>query len=374
MKKTITQTTDAGKSQIRNRILSITRNTIPYVKELRRLELVKSISACILMQQLDYWFDKYREGFYKFLEPCKHAAYKPGKSWTEELEITVDEFRGAFDQIGVRYSSKKEYDAAADKFAGKYYCSYYDKLSRMTHYFRNHEKVDADLDSLAQMDNSQIGSSRVGKDHPHIREVPTSTDGQSPSRESGSSNPDYKDITKDTNKDNTQESVGTTHSQVTNSSVPGSTVKDVSNEDDGKAGVDSTAIDGEDNGEAIKGEPVFDSKLITASNFVPVTGRAATLPEDFRLTAEMRAWAEANVQLGVDIDRATEKFKVYNHGKLDKDWSARWKLWMLNEKPMAAVNSDSGDSKFNAASNSRAEQLRRMIEEPESIPRIFICD
>src|SRR5438045_500336 len=121
----ITQTTGARKVvPMRNKILSITRSSIPYVKELRRLPYVKSLAACVLMQQLDYWFEKYPQGFYKFLESCPDQyAYKQGDSWTEELGISADEFRTAFDQIGVRYKSKKEFDAAADKFQGKYYCS-----------------------------------------------------------------------------------------------------------------------------------------------------------------------------------------------------------------------------------------------------------
>lgn len=319
MTNTIAYKSDAGKGRVRNRILSITRTSIPYIKELRRLRLVKSISACVLMQQLDYWFGKYPGGFYKFLEPCNHAAYKPGKSWTEELEITVDEFRGAFDQIGVRYKSKKEFDEAADKFAGKYYRSYYDKISRLTYYFRNHEVVDADLDALAQMDANQMGNSQMGKAHPHIREVPTPRDGQPQSRELGSSNPDYKETTEDTTKENIQEretvANATTHSNGKKSFVSG-----------------STAIVSEDDGDAIEAEPVFDSKPTAASNVVPATGRAVVMPENFRVTGEMRAWAEANVQPGVDIDRATEKFRVYNYGKYDKNWLAKWQLWMMNER------------------------------------------
>lgn len=129
-----------------NRILAITRNTIPYVKELRAL--VDSVAGCVLMQQLDYWFDRYPNGFYKFQSPTEHVQYKPEQSWTEELGFSKDEFRTAFDKIGVRYKSKSEYRASQDKFQGKFYCSYHDRSQGLTFYLRNHELVDNALDGL----------------------------------------------------------------------------------------------------------------------------------------------------------------------------------------------------------------------------------
>ncbi len=102
------------------------------------------------MQQLDYWFNiQGKESFYKFLEPCDNQrAYKTGDSWTEELGMSADEFKTAFGQIGVSYKSKGQYDAAPDKFQGKYYCSYFNRVNRETVYFRNEELVERDLDNL----------------------------------------------------------------------------------------------------------------------------------------------------------------------------------------------------------------------------------
>jgi hypothetical protein len=54
------------------------------------------------------------------------------------MQMTPDEFRHAFDKIGVRYLSKRLYNQPTDKFQGKYYCSYTDKISRLTWYFRDH--------------------------------------------------------------------------------------------------------------------------------------------------------------------------------------------------------------------------------------------
>lgn len=59
-----------------------------------------------------------------------------------------DEFRTAFDKIGIRYKSKSEFDKATDKFQGMFYCSYVDRRSNLTYYFRNHDMVDTALDEL----------------------------------------------------------------------------------------------------------------------------------------------------------------------------------------------------------------------------------
>ena len=143
---------------MKNKILQITRDSIPYVKSLRTI--AGSVTACILMQQLDYWFSKHPDGFFKFLEPCPNSSqYREGDSWSEELGFSTAEFRTAFDAIGVRYNSKRQYDAAAaegvqfcvndtEDVRQKFYCSYHDKFKGVTVYFRNHELVDAELDKL----------------------------------------------------------------------------------------------------------------------------------------------------------------------------------------------------------------------------------
>ncbi len=135
---------------MRNRILSITRNVIPYVKELNSLS--GGVLASIAMQQLDFWFQSRPDGFYKFQGPSNHEAYRPGDSWTEELGMTIDEFRSAFDRIGVRYKSRTDYEKAVksgdDVFQGKFYCSYVSRRENLTYYFRNHNLLDTALDSL----------------------------------------------------------------------------------------------------------------------------------------------------------------------------------------------------------------------------------
>ena len=144
---------------MKNRILHLTRNTIPYVKELHTI--AGGVLGCLVMQQLDYWFENHPEGFYKFLLPSDHPAYKSGDSWTEELGMSKDEFRTAFDKIGHRYKSKSEHDKAEDKFQGKFYCSYVDRRSNLTYYFRNHEAVDAALDELLRIPTPKPSESAI---------------------------------------------------------------------------------------------------------------------------------------------------------------------------------------------------------------------
>lgn len=164
---------------MKNRLLAVIRETIPYVKELR--PIAGSVAACIVMQQLDYWFDRFPDGFYKFLEPCNHSGYKDGDSWTEELAVSPDEFRTAFDKIGTRHTSKTAFLSADDKFKGKFYCSYYDKKDGVTWYYRDHERTDNAIDEIirtAQKKAQQRPSPVDGKIHLQEMEPPISIAGK----------------------------------------------------------------------------------------------------------------------------------------------------------------------------------------------------
>lgn len=157
---------------MKNRILYLTRNTIPYVKELQ--PLAYSVAGCILMQQLDYWFERYPDGFYKFMEPSEHPRYKTGESWCEELAISADEFRTAFDKIGTRYKSKSQFEQSTDKFQGKFYCSYLDRRTNLTYYFRNHPQLDKALDALILANNetpAPAGGGQPGGAYPTPKPV-----------------------------------------------------------------------------------------------------------------------------------------------------------------------------------------------------------
>lgn len=140
---------------MRNRLLVLTKTSIPYIKELR--PTAGSVTAVILWQQLDYWFSRYPDGFFKFMSPPEkdHPSYRPGDSWIEELGFSEKEFRNAFDKIGLRYSSKTNFNKAENKFLkGEneyFFASYQDKLKKMTFYYRNHEKADTALDELVTL-------------------------------------------------------------------------------------------------------------------------------------------------------------------------------------------------------------------------------
>jgi hypothetical protein len=144
---------------MKNRLAAFSRRIIPYNPEFRRLPLVKSVNSALLLQQLDFWFDKYNS-FWKFLEPApKHPHYKEGDSWTEELGMSKEEFRTAFAAIGIPYKSKNQFLDADNKFVQRdedgneieyYYASYFDRQKSLTYYVRNDELLDKDLTELIQ--------------------------------------------------------------------------------------------------------------------------------------------------------------------------------------------------------------------------------
>lgn len=94
-------------------------------------------NTVLILDRLEYWFTKYQEGFYKFLEPCNHPCYRSGDSWEEEVGLTRRLFNKAFDLIGVRYKSKTAFLDATDPFQGKPYASYHDRKTNRTHFVRN---------------------------------------------------------------------------------------------------------------------------------------------------------------------------------------------------------------------------------------------
>src|SRR5574342_631762 len=81
----------------RRRMFGFFKRSIPYFKDLRKI--TGSVTASILMSQLEYWFEEKPDGFYKFLQSPEggHPNYKPGDSWCEELAFSKEEFRNAFD-------------------------------------------------------------------------------------------------------------------------------------------------------------------------------------------------------------------------------------------------------------------------------------
>ncbi len=144
---------------MKNRLLAIVRGGIPYIKELRPL-CDGSLTAALLFQQAEYWFDKCPDGFYKFIQACGHELYKSGDSWCEELGYSDDEFRTAWRKIGITYTSRKAFLAKEDPFRDEdgqehFYCAIQDRLEGITWYYRNHDYVDKTLDNLVNPSNHQ---------------------------------------------------------------------------------------------------------------------------------------------------------------------------------------------------------------------------
>lgn len=181
----------------RNRSAALSSRIIPYHPEYRKI--AGSVTAAILFEQLEYWFDKYDYNcFYKFLEPApNHFSYKEGDSWIEELGFSIDEFRSAFDKIGVRYSSRNEFLKAKEEGRlfikngeEKLYCSFIDKQKNVTYYVRNNELVDMLLDEINHKEVENDGEfikPKVENEKALYPDIPISRDGKSPSPGDGES-------------------------------------------------------------------------------------------------------------------------------------------------------------------------------------------
>jgi hypothetical protein len=123
--------------------------SVPYIVEFRKLELVKSRNACLLMGRFEQLFSKYPSGFYKYKQPCKAQSKLEGLCWREELGMTRTELDSAFNLIVQPYRSRADYIKSSDRFKGKYYCSYVETQDfNKTIYFRNNELVDKCFEQL----------------------------------------------------------------------------------------------------------------------------------------------------------------------------------------------------------------------------------
>lgn len=90
-----------------------------------------------LWKQLEFWFSKKPQGFYKFIKPCAHRLYRAGDSWCEQLSLSENTFRKYLSPLCVTYTSKKAFISQHDPFQGKPYACYFDRLKKLTFYFRN---------------------------------------------------------------------------------------------------------------------------------------------------------------------------------------------------------------------------------------------
>ncbi|MBE6023249.1 MAG: hypothetical protein E7231_08460 [Cellulosilyticum sp.] len=126
-----------------------TSMNITYYPSLRAQ--VGSINAALLVAHLERCFTGAEgKSFFKFMEPCGDIHYVEGQSWVEEMQMTGTEFRTAFRHIGIVYKSKNEYNRSKDKFQGKMYLSYYDRIRKLTFYMRNDDLVNRILENVIE--------------------------------------------------------------------------------------------------------------------------------------------------------------------------------------------------------------------------------
>ena len=97
--------------------------------------------ATLIFDRLEFYSSRQPDGFYKFIEPNSHKLYKKDDSWTELLDCHRTSFWRAFKLIGKKHSSRWEFAKSEDKFEGKLYASYYDRLTNRMFFVRNHDAV-----------------------------------------------------------------------------------------------------------------------------------------------------------------------------------------------------------------------------------------
>ena len=106
--------------------------------------------------------------------------------------------------------------------------------------------------------------------------------------------------------------------------------------------------------------------------------RAHRIPDDFSVTADLRAWGYGKALTDAEMDRATERFVNYwqGSGKAKSDWAATWRNWLLREidegrmGPKSNSNGRASPQKLSAFEQSMAniEKVEAMMNgtyEPE---------
>ena len=331
------------KTNDKNRLLREFGPNVPYIKELKCLTGVNSTNACILMQQLEYWFHKKPNGFYKFLAPptSTQYAYKDNDSWTEELHFSEHEFRTAFDQIGIRYKSKKEFDNAkrnGDVFKGRYYCCYFDKVSRLTHYFRNHRIVENAIDYLTKCEfhMSANGNSELQKSSSFLPR-----------------NSEYSVLEgENVSLESTETTTNNTHNTIKRE---GGTLSLIESNPEPKEELNTDVIETENT-------PLYVSSISNESSAEKPP--RILVPEDFEPTLDEQFRA-AMACPEKSSSHVTAKFVHHYRNKGVKktmaEWRLKWWEWMMNERP--ACDSHAVDNEVNEIINEVLEIIHDEVIE-----------
>ena len=89
------------------------------------------------LSQFIYWHSRSGDGFYKFLQPCRHKQYRKGDSWCEELGVSEKTFRKHAKCICTPYASEQDFLSTEDPFQGKPFACFHDRGERKTFYYGN---------------------------------------------------------------------------------------------------------------------------------------------------------------------------------------------------------------------------------------------
>lgn len=319
-----------------------------YVPELLQLMESGDEKSCLMMAQLEYWFGKYQDGFYKFMTAPKeeNPAYKRGDSWVEDMGMSKDKIENALRPICTRYKSQSDYKAATDKFKGKYYCSYYHKPSHKTYYLRNHDLTNKALASLSLEKKSSIfrakHSSKSMKQKysvPERAETRFPGNGENVFAEAGIDGVVYtKNIKYSTQREIESHSPSEVVTQESNGIFE--PVKFDENSED------SNAL-----------ATISVGKQTKLQNDTTRNGKKP-FPEDFQLTEEMRAWAVVK-RPDIDVESVTDKFIHYHKNNYKDDWKKAWELWILNENSPVSQN--------NSRKRSQTDVWRELYAEDEMV-------
>jgi hypothetical protein len=91
--------------------------------------------------------------------------------------------------------------------------------------------------------------------------------------------------------------------------------------------------------DSVSTHPEEKRREVKLSEVKPRAMRAASLPDDFAVTPQMRLWAR-NRAPDINLELHTERFENYWHGNGQRkvDWEATWRNWMLGEQDKAVKN------------------------------------
>lgn len=93
------------------------------------------------------------------------------------------------------------------------------------------------------------------------------------------------------------------------------------------------------------------------------------VPEEFEVTDDMRVWAAKDCP-GVDLDRATAKFRDHAFKTARSDWVATWRNWLRTDFDSLPVNKFAKPPpNLTVAVNPEFERTRKMLATDAALPR-----